>query len=71
MSGALARYYQERSRGEVTVRGLLPWGGLLGQILTVIDDGDAQTIQAPITSVAWTNGEHPTTVISTGFAGGE
>jgi hypothetical protein len=70
MSGALARYFQERSRAQITVRGLRPWSGLLGQILTVIDEGgSAQTIEAPITNIRWTNGDNPTTIISTGFAG--
>lgn len=69
MSAAVARHYQERARAQIVVRGLWPWGKLLGQILTVIDEGgETQTIEAPITSIAWTNGEHPTTTISTGFA---
>jgi len=72
MAGALARHYQERARAQIVVRGLLPWGGLLGQILTVIDEGGStQTIEAPITEVRWTNGDNPTTIISTGFASGE
>jgi hypothetical protein len=69
MAGALARHYQERARAQIVVRGLLPWGGLLGQILTVIDEGgDSQTIEAPITDIRWMGGDNPTTVISTGFA---
>ena len=69
MAGALARHYQERARAQIVVRGLLPWGGLLGQILTVIDEGgDSQTIEAPITDIRWMGGDHPTTIISTGFA---
>ena len=72
MAGALARHYQERARAQIVVKGLLPWGGLLGQILTVIDEGgDTQTIGAPITEIRWTNGDNPTTVISTGFAAGD
>jgi hypothetical protein len=72
MVGALARHYQERARAQIKIRGLLPWNSLLGQILTVIDEGgDTQTIEAPITSVAWINGDHPLTIISTGFARGD
>ena len=69
MAGALARHYQERARAQIIIRGLLPWGGLLGQILTVIDEGgSAQTIEAPITGVRWLGGDQPSTIISTGFA---
>lgn len=69
MAGAIARYHKERARAEITIKGLVPWGDLLGQVLTVIDDGgDSQTIQGVITSVDWTGGEHPMTVVRTGFA---
>ena len=67
MAGAIARYATRRARASITVRGLLPWSGLIGQILTVIDEGgQQQQIQAPITSVRWSPGEDPTTVIETG-----
>ena len=67
MAGAIARYATRRARASITVRGLLPWSGLIGQILTVIDEGgQVQQIQAPITSVRWSPGEDPTTVIETG-----
>lgn len=69
MAGAIARYHKERARAEITIKGLVPWGDLLGQVLTVIDDGgDSQTIQGVITSIDWTGGEHPMTVVRTGFA---
>lgn len=69
MAGVLARYYQQRARAQIVLRGLHPWGELLGRILTVIDEGgETQTIEAPITSVRWSGGENPTTTISTGFA---
>ena len=66
MAGAIARYYMERNRAEIIVKRLLPWGNLVGQILTVVQgSGSTQTIQAPITSVEW---HENTTVIRTGFA---
>ena len=69
MAGAIARYHKERARAEITIKGLVPWGELLGQVLTVIDDGgDSQTIQGVITSVDWTGGDRPMTVVRTGFA---
>jgi len=72
MAGAVARHFHDRARAQIVCQGFLPWGGLLGQMLTVIDDGgDAQTIQSAITSVAWQGGDRPSTIISTGFASNE
>ncbi|MFA7254118.1 MAG: hypothetical protein WC107_06225 [Patescibacteria group bacterium] len=72
MAGALARHYQDRLRAQFVVRGLVPWGALVGKILIEMDaGGDVQQIAAPITEVRWQNGENPTTTISTGFAGGD
>jgi hypothetical protein len=69
MAGAIARYYQPRARASVTLNGLQLWGGLLGQILTVIEEsGDTEKIEAPITSVHWFGGESPKTTIGAGFA---
>lgn len=69
MAGAIARYHRERARAEITMEGLVPWGELLGQVLTVIDDGgDSQTIQGVITTVEWTGGDRPRTIVRTGFA---
>ena len=69
MAGAIARYGSSRLRGTITIKGLVPWGALLGQILTVIEEGgDTHRIEAPITSVAWMVGDKPRTIISTGFA---
>jgi len=73
MAGALSRYYASRSRAAITINGLVPWPLLVGQILTVVEDGgSAQQMAAPITSVEWSvpEGEHatPTTKISAGFA---
>ena len=57
----------------ITINGLAPWPLLVGQILTVVEQGgSAQQMAAPITSVEWTvpEGEYdtPTTKISAGFA---
>ncbi len=71
MAGALSRYATSRTRAEVQVHGLLPWGTLVGQILTVIDDGgESQQMAAPITQVEWQVPEKgmPTTIVRAGFA---
>lgn len=69
MAGAIARYYRERARAVITVKGLWPWSLLVGQILGVIQEGaNTQFISAPITSVEWTLSGEPTTIIRTGFA---
>ncbi len=71
MAGAIARYHAERARAEVQIASLVPWGGLLGQILSVIEEsGTTQTIQAVITEVSWEAGEDsaPSTTIRTGYA---
>lgn len=72
MAGAISRYLIERARASITIAGLKPWGNLIGQILTSLEQaGDAQQVHAPITSVEWTAGRNDdpgTTVIGTGFA---
>jgi hypothetical protein len=72
MAGALARYYRERVRAQIVCEGFLPWGSLVGQILTVIDEGgDVQTIESAITEVRWVGGSRPQTIVSTSFARGD
>ncbi len=70
MAGAIARYIYQRNRAEISIRGLLEWGvDIIGSILTSVDEGgDWTEIQAPITSVEWTMGDKPQTIIRTGFA---
>lgn len=72
MAGAISRYLIQRARASITIAGLKPWGNLIGQILTSLEQaGDAQQVSAPITSVEWTAGQNDdpgTTVIGTGFA---
>lgn len=71
MAGAIARYHAERARAEIHIAGLVPWGGLLGQVLEVIEEsGTSHTIQAVITEVSWEAGEDsaPSTTIRTGYA---
>jgi len=72
MAGAIARYAASRARAEIHIRGLLPYGDLVGRILTVIEDaGDIEDIGAPITEVSWSvgkDGSGPRTIIKTGFA---
>lgn len=69
MAGAISRYFHPRFRAELTLKGLFPYSSLLGQILTVIEEGgDSKTIQAPITAVEYTGGDNPGTVIRAGYA---
>lgn len=69
MAGAIARYFDLRSRAQLTFNGLMPAQQLLGQILTVIEEGeDTHHIQAAITAVTWDGSNEPATTIRTGFA---
>ena len=69
LAGAVTRYINERVRAEVQYVGFLAWGDLLGQILTVIQQGDdVNLVGAPITSIEWTLGDSPRTIIKTGYA---
>lgn len=70
MAGALSRYSVARARAEITMHGLHALNGLIGQILTVVEQaGDASHIQAAITSVAWEVSEDgPVTIVRTGFS---
>jgi hypothetical protein len=72
LAGAIARYCDERARAEIRLAGLLPWQDLLGQILTVVEEGDSDSheIGAPITSIEWHMGidGSPTTTVRAGFA---
>ncbi len=71
MAGALARYFSERTRATIVLRGLWSLGGLVGQILRVLQAGvDTQFIESPITSISWqVRGREPTTTIRAGYAG--
>jgi hypothetical protein len=69
MAGAISRYATPRARAEIVIKGLIPWGDLIGQILTVIDDASgASRIESPITTIEWYLGDSPETVIRAGFA---
>ena len=69
MCGAIQRHFFERMRATMTVKGFHLWGGLLGQILTTLEDGgDVETIAAPITAVEWIGGDGQVTIVRTGFA---
>jgi len=69
MAGALARYWYSRGRSVITVKGLLQWSGLIGQILTVVEEAGATLdIQSPITAIEWVGGKNPSTTLRTGFA---
>lgn len=69
MAGAIARYGNRRGRATIEIKGLVPYGGLLGHILGVIEAADhARTIAAPITAVEWSNQGEPVTTLRAGFA---
>ena len=69
MAGAISRYFYPRFRAELTLKGLFPYSVLVGQILTVIEEGgDAKTIQAPVTAVEYVGADEPGTVIRAGYA---
>jgi len=69
MAGAISRYFTERGRAEIVIKGYVPAGDLLGRILMGINSGGGgQWVEAPITSVTWQGGKGPTTTISAGFA---
>ncbi len=70
MAGAIARYARPRGRAEVQFAGLAPYGSLLGAILTTVEEagGDAQAIEAPVTSVDWRFQPVPMTIVKAGFA---
>lgn len=69
MAGIIARYINERARARFVFRGHKPWADLLGSILSVVQQGDdVEQIGAVITSIEWTMGQSPETIISTGYA---
>lgn len=68
-AGAMTRYVNERVRAQLDWRGHTAWGNLVGQIMTMIVQGEQrQAVGAPITSVEWTMKPTPMTIIRTGYA---
>lgn len=71
MAGAIARYRYDRSRAEVEIAGLVPWGGMLGAIF-VLQEQSGVTAPADhgvVTTVMWEVGEKQIrTIVKTGFA---
>jgi len=54
LAGAVARYGLPRSRADVSIKGLSPWGNLLGHLLEAVEEqGDTSDVSGPITEVAW------------------
>lgn len=69
MAGAVTKYITERFRCQLVSKGFFVWGGLLGNILTAIQQGDdVQQIGAPITSIEWILSPSPQTIVKTGYA---
>lgn len=69
-AGEYVRYINERIKAQIDLKGLFPWGNLIGSILTMIVTGDDQLrVGAPITSVFWTAAENSvSTIMRTGYA---
>lgn len=68
MAGEIARYVSSRTRAQLNWRGHRPYAALLGQILTVVQQGQVQqSVGTPITSVVWTMSP-PSTVVKAGYA---
>jgi len=69
MAAAMARYFEERSRANVAIKGLHPWSPLLGDMLSAIQQGGLNTsIGSPITSVVYVGGKNPETIVRAGYA---
>ena len=69
MAGLVARYFYPRARADIQFTGLMPYSQLLGQVLSVIEEGaDKRSVQAPITAVIYTGGERPRTDLKAGYA---
>lgn len=64
MAGAIARYKATRAKASITMRGLQPWDGLIGTILTTVEKGGRlRRVNTVVTSVSWDiEGEQQTTV---------
>ena len=67
MAGAIARYSDNRCRAEVVIKRFHPWSHLVGQILSVIEEGgDIHDVEAPLTAISWDAVGR--TTLFTGFA---
>jgi hypothetical protein len=54
MAAAITRYFHDRARAELIIAGIMPATGILGFVLTVIEEGgQLRNIQAPITAVEY------------------
>lgn len=70
-AGAIARYCYPRSRAEIRVKALLPWGNLLGSMLDAVESaGRGYSIRGPVTEITWAVGDRgPETRVRSGYAG--
>lgn len=70
MAGTISRYMASRMRASIVVRGTWPWSSILGAIMLSVNEGNqVDHVKAPITSLVWSGGKTPTTVIWAGYAG--
>lgn len=68
MAGAIARYTVERGRCQVLMRRPRPVHGLVGHILTCVQEkNESDWAQAPITQITFTGGDKPSVLIKAGL----
>ena len=76
LAGAVSRYVRERVKLQLTWRSLPPFNGMLGQIVTVLQQGSqVQSVGTPVTSlegsmpIAQNNGQlQVSTTMKAGYA---
>ena len=69
MAAARARYFSDRYRADIAIKGLHPWSPLLGDMVSAIQQGGTSTqIGAPVTSVTYVGGRNPETIVRAGYS---
>ena len=69
LGGEVARYGTERTKAVFTWKRFQDFGDLIGQCLSVVQQGQVITrVYALITSVEWTLGKSPQTIVKAGYA---
>lgn len=71
MAGVISRYQASRMRAVISYRGLWPYSSLITGVLTYVEaGGQSMNLQAPVTSITYTQGDAASTVIRAGYAQG-
>lgn len=69
LAGAVGRYINERVRASLSFHGFFPWVDLVGNTMSVIQQGDSVTnIAAVISSVEFILEPSPVMIVKTGYA---